>query len=147
MTLVNSTHLSFSLSGESNLPTSRNECLSSTELLPDEDLFNEAEECSTDVSADLAKWVDTACTKKPAKDKFVKIQELYLRPRNYSLLLVLKVNPELWKDLSDTARGREMGLQNLQLLFVKSFNPVLNLANKVVQARSNETETIPIADK
>ena len=78
---------SLSLSRKSNLPTSRNESLTFPELLPDEDLFNKAEECGTDISADLAERVDTACTKKPAKDKFVKIQEYYLRPRNCSLLL------------------------------------------------------------
>ena len=137
---------SLSLSGDGNLQTSRNEGLASTELLPDEDLFNEAEECGTDISANLAKRVNTTCTMKPAKDKFVKIQQRYLRPRNCSLLLVPKVNPELWDDLSDSARGRELGLQNLQRLFVNSFNPLLSLANKVVQARSNKAEAIPIAD-
>ena len=137
---------SLSLSGDGDLQTSRNEGLASTELLPDEDLFNAAEERGTDISADLGKRVDTACTKKPAKDKFVKIQQLYLRPRNCSLHLVPKVNPELWDDLSDSVRGQQLGLPNLQPLFVKSFNPLLSLANNVVQARSNKAETIPIAD-
>ena len=86
---------SLSLSGKSNLPTSRNESLTFPELLPDEDLFIKTEECGTDISADLAERGDTACTKKPAKDKFVKIQEHYLRPRNFSSLLVPKVNPEI----------------------------------------------------
>ena len=137
---------SLSLSGNGNLPTSRNEGLASTELLADEDLFNEAEECGTDISGNLAKRVNTACTKKPAKDKFVKTQQRYLRPRNCLLLLVPKVNPELWEDLSDSARGQELGLQNLQRLFLKSFDPFPSLANKVVLARLNKTETITIAD-
>ena len=71
----------------------------------------------------------------------MKIQERYLLARNCSLLLVPKINPELWDDLSDRAQGRELGLQNLQWLFAKSSNPLLSLAIKVVQARSNKAET------
>ena len=54
---------SLSLRDDGNLQTSRNEGLVSTELLPEEDLFNEAEECRTDISVDLTKRLDTACTK------------------------------------------------------------------------------------
>ena len=76
------------------------------DLFPDSDLFNDPDECGDAVSSDLAKRVDAACSKKPAKDKLTKIQQRYLRPRNCSLLLVPKVNPELWDDLSDAARSR-----------------------------------------
>ena len=76
----------------------------------------------------------------------MKIQERYLRPKNCSFLLAQKVNPELWDDLSDNAKGEELGLQSLQKLFLKSFYPFSRLENKLVQAKSISSESIPIAD-
>ena len=63
--------------------------------LPNEDLFNSPEACGADISTGLATCINTACTKKPANEKLVKIQERYLRPLNCSHMLVPKVNPEL----------------------------------------------------
>ena len=63
---------SSSIGSESNLSTSRNYSLNSKEILPDEDLFNEAEEWGIHISA-LAKRFDTFI--------FVKIQECYLRSK------------------------------------------------------------------
>ena len=78
--------------------------------------------------------------------KLAKIQERYLRPKNCSLLVVPKVNPELWDDLSDMAKARELGLQSLQNLFVKSLFPMIKLANVVVQAKASGSDSIPVAD-
>ena len=136
---------SLSVSGEH--PSTSN--TSETEVkvqLPDEDLLNSPETCGADISTGLATRIDTACTKKPAKEKLVKIQERYLRPLNCSHMLAPKVNPELWDDLSDTAKGRELGLQSLQKLFVKSFYPLTQLANTLVLAKSTGFESIPIGD-
>jgi hypothetical protein len=76
----------------------------------------------------------------------LEIQERYLRPKSCSFLLAPKVNPELWNDLSDNTKGRELGLQSLQKLFVKIFYPLARMANKLVQAKSIISESIPIAD-
>ena len=76
----------------------------------------------------------------------MKIQERYLRPKNCSFLLAPKVNPELWDDLSDNAKGRELGLQSLQKLLVKSFYPLAQLAHRLVQAKSVGAESIPLAE-
>ena len=136
---------SLSVSGEH--PSTSN--TSETEVkvqLPDEDLLNSPETCGADISTGLATRIDTACTKKPAKEKLVKIQERYLRPLNCSHMLAPKVNPELWDDLSDTAKGRELGLQSLQKLFVKSFYPLTQLTNTLVLAKSTGSESIPIGD-
>ena len=102
--------------------------------------------CGADISTGLATRINTACTKKPAKEKLVKIQERYLRPLNCSHMLAPKVNPKLWDDLSDNAKGRELGLQSLQKLFVKSFYPRTQLAGKLVLAISSGSESIPIGD-
>jgi hypothetical protein len=103
------------------------------------DLFNSSEECGDQISAGLATRIYSACTKKPAKEKFLKIQKRYLHPRNWSFLLA----PKVWDDLSDNAKGRELGLQSLQKLFVKSFYSLDRLANKLIQATSISSESIP----
>ena len=48
----------------------------------------------------LTTLIDLACTIKQAKEKFLKSQERYLRPKKCSFLSAPKVNPELWDDLS-----------------------------------------------
>jgi hypothetical protein len=111
---------SLSISGENNSNENKTE-KDAIVALPDDDLFNNLEECSDEISASFATRIDSACTKKPAKEKLLKIQERYLCPKNCSFLLAPKVNPELWDDLSDNAPGQELGLQSLQKLFVKSF--------------------------
>jgi hypothetical protein len=136
---------SLSISGENNSNENTTE-KDAIVALPDDDLFNSPEECGDEISACLATRIDSACTKKPAKEKLLKIQERYLRPKNCSFLLAPKVNPELWDDLSDNAKGRELELQSLQKLFVKSFYPLARMANKLVQAKSINSESIPIAD-
>ena len=41
---------------------------------------------------------------------------------------------------------RELGLQSLQKLFVKSFLALISLADKVVRTKSSASGSIPIAD-
>ena len=57
-----------------------------------------------------------------------------------------KVNSKLWVDLSDVAKARELGLQGLQKLFVKRFFLLINLADKVVQAKASASVRMLIAD-
>ena len=82
---------------------------------------------------ELADRIDLACTKNPAKDKLGKIQERYLRPKNCSMLVAPRVNPQLWEDLSNKAKMRDIGLQQLQKSFLKSCYPIINLANTAVR--------------
>ena len=61
-------------------------------------------------SAGLATCIDSSCTKKPAKEKLLTIQERYLRPKQFLFLLAPRVNPELWDDLFHSAEGRSREL-------------------------------------
>ena len=72
--------------------------------------LNSPEECGDEISAGLTTHIDLACTKKQAKENFFKIQKRYLRSKKCSFLSAPKVNPELWNDLSDNAKRRELGL-------------------------------------
>ena len=76
---------SLSISGENNSTENTTEKVGIV-ALPDDDLFNNSEECGDEISVGLA-TCRLACTTKPAKEKLLKIQERYLRPRNCSLNL------------------------------------------------------------
>jgi hypothetical protein len=72
--------------------------------------LNNPEECGDEISAGLTTRIDLVCTKKHAKEKFLKSQERYLRHKKCSFLSAPKVNPELWDDFFDNAKRRELRL-------------------------------------
>jgi hypothetical protein len=74
--------------------------------------LNSPEECGDEISAGLTTRIDLAFTIKQAKEKFLKSQERYLRP------VAPKVNPELWDDLSDNAKIRELGLTRFSFVSI-----------------------------
>ena len=114
--------------------------------LPYEDLFKDCEDCGPKVHDGVAKRIDNACTKKPAKEQFSKIQAKYLRPENCEYLKVPRVNPELWDDLLDKLKSRDVGFQAFQKGLVKGIVPVASLASKLVEAKKNKAQSIPVAD-
>jgi hypothetical protein len=71
--------------------------------------LNSPEKCGDEISAGLTTRIDLACTKKQAKEKFLKSQERYLRPKKCSFLLAPKANPELWDDFPITLKDENWG--------------------------------------
>ena len=114
--------------------------------LPYEDLFKDCEGCGPKVQDGVAKRIDNACTKKPAKEQFSNIQAKYLRPENCEYLKVPRVNPELWDDLLDKVKSRDVGFQAFQKGLIKGIVPVANLASKLVDAKKDKVQFIPVAD-
>ena len=96
-----------------------------------EDLCKDCEDCGPKFYDGVAKRVDVACTKKPAKEQLSKIQAKYLRPRNCEYFKVPRVNPELWDDLLDTVKSRDVGFQAFQKGLIKGIVPVASLASKL----------------
>ena len=105
--------------------------LESSEL-PYEDLFKDTEDCRTKVNEGVVKRVNSACTKRPAKEQFSLIKKKYLRPENCNFLKAPRVNPELWDDLQDKTKSRECSFQSFQKNLIKGITPVVQLASKVV---------------
>ena len=62
------------------------------------------EERGPKVNEGVAKRVNSACTKRPAKEQFSSIQKKYFRPENCDFLKASRVNPELWDDLQDKTK-------------------------------------------
>ena len=114
--------------------------------LPYEDLFKDCEDCGPKVHDGVAKCIDNACMKKPVKDQLSKIQAKYLHPENCEYLKVPRVNPELWDDLLDEVKSRDVGFQAFQKGLIKGIVPVASLASKLVEAKKNEALSIPVAD-
>ncbi|XP_068671103.1 uncharacterized protein [Montipora foliosa] len=114
--------------------------------LPYEDLFKDCEDCGPKVHDGVAKRIDNACTKKPAKEQFTKIQAKHLRPENCEYLKVPRVNPELWDDLLDKVKSRDVGFQAFQKGLIKGIVPEASLASKLVEAKKNKAQSIPVAD-
>ena len=104
--------------------------------LPYEDLFKDGEGCGPKVHEGVAKRIDNAFSKKkPTKEQFLNIQAKYLRPENCEYLKVPRVNPELWDDLLDKVKSRDVGFQAFQMGLIKDIVPVANLASKLVEAK------------
>ena len=111
--------------------------LESSEL-PYEDLFKDTDDCGAKVNEGVAKRVNSACTKRPAKEQFSLIQKKYLGPENSDFLKAPRVNPELWDDLQDKAKSRECSFQLFQKNLIKGKKPVVQLASKVVDAKKSK---------
>ena len=136
--------------GQSELdPT---ECILSQEIilelseLPYEDLFKGTEDCGSKVNECVAKRVNSACTKRPAKEQFSLIQKKYLCPENGNFLKAPRVNPELWDDLQDTTKCRECSFQSFQKNLIKGITLVVHLASKVVDAKKSKEDAISLND-
>ena len=71
--------------------------------LPYDNLFKDTEDCGQKVNEGVAKRVNSACTKSPAKAQFSSVQK-YLRPENRDFFKAPRINPELWDDLQDKPR-------------------------------------------
>ncbi|XP_015771485.1 PREDICTED: uncharacterized protein LOC107349815 [Acropora digitifera] len=119
--------------------------LESSEL-PYEDLFKDTEDCGPKINEGVAKRVNSACTKRPAKEQFSSIQKKYLRPENCDFLKAPRVNPELWDDLQDKTRSRDCSFQSFQKNLIKEVTPVVQLVSKVVDAKKSKEDSISLND-
>ena len=114
--------------------------------LPYEDLFKDTEDCGPKVNEGIAKGINSACTKRPAKEQFSSIQKKYLRPENCDFLKAPRVSPELWDDLQDKTKSRECSFQSFQKNLIKGITPVVQLASKVVDAKKSKEDSISLND-
>lgn len=94
----------------------------------------------------MAKRVNGACTKRPAKEQFSPIQKKYLRPKHCEFLKAPRVNPELWDNLLDKTTSRERSFQSFQKNLFKGITPVVQLASKVGDAKKRKEVSVPLND-
>ena len=130
---------------ESLAQASNGKSLAEAEL-PYDDLYNDSDDCGPKVMEGVAKRINSSCTKKPGKEQFTSIQKKYLRPENCEFLKAPRVNPELWDDLQDKTKGREGSFQAFQKNLIKGVIPVIMFTDKVVKAKQDRQEFIPVSD-
>ena len=94
----------------------------------------------------VAKRVNSACTRRLAKEQFSSIQKKYLRPENCDFLKIPRMNPELWDDLHDKLKSRECSFQPFQKDIIKGITLVAQLASKVVDAKKRKEGSISLND-
>ena len=58
--------------------------------------------------------------------------------RTVHILKVPRVNLELWDDLLDKVKRRDVGFQVFQKGLIRGIVPVANLASKLVEAKKNK---------
>jgi len=114
--------------------------------LPYEDLFKDSEHCGPKVNEGVAKRVNSACTKRPAKEQFCSIQKKYLCPLSCEFLKAPRVNPELRDDLQDKTKSCECSFQSFHKNLIKGITPVVHLASKVVDAKKRKEDSISFND-
>lgn len=64
----------------------------------------------------------------------------YIRPKNLEYLQKVKVNGELWSGLGSGVRSADLKLQNIQGMVIKSMIPIIQVANKCLDATENKAE-------
>lgn len=104
-------------------------------------IFEEADSFGPAVSDMLAGRVNSACTTKPVEGKMKELEGKYQAPQNCQLLVVPKVNLELWFDLQKSVRVRDLSLQEIQKYIVKATQPLVIALDKIISAK-NKKESI-----
>ena len=90
--------------------------------LPCEDLFNDTEDWGPKVDEGVAKRVNSACTKRSAKEQFSSIQEKYLRLSSSESWVMGRFARQ------DKTKSREYSFQSFQKNLIKGIKPVVQLA-------------------
>ncbi|XP_028416859.1 uncharacterized protein LOC114541072 [Dendronephthya gigantea] len=107
--------------------------LDSSTFLPS--IFEETESVGPDVADAIAQRINDAVSKKPLETKFKELQDKYKTPKNCHLLCVPRVNLELWHDLPRHTKSKDLGLQEIQKILVKSAQPLIKLLDSVLKSR------------
>lgn len=89
---------------------------SSETLLPS--IFEETESFGPKVVDIIAERINDSCSKKPLDTKLKELQDKYKTPENCKVLCVPKINLELWHDLPRATKTRDLGLQELQKIYL-----------------------------
>ena len=80
---------------------------------------------------------------KPLKDKVKEIQSRYQTLRNFQFLGVPKVNKELWFDLSEPVRMKDLALQDIQKNIIKANQALVVTLERVIKAEDKKEKIDP----
>ncbi|XP_067654424.1 uncharacterized protein [Haliotis asinina] len=111
------------------------DCIDIDSLMADmREFFDDEDDTGADILSELAKSINDGLAKSPNMEKLKPLMDKYKRPRNTELLVVPRVNEEIWNGARPHTRGRDLKLQQTQGLLVKTAIPLVELMNTLMNA-------------
>ena len=98
--------------------------------------LDEAEKTEEKISDKLANIINKRWLNKLSEEQLQEKSGKYYRPQNCELLMVPKVNPEIWGKLDRQTRGRDLKLSCLQTALTKVGNIAAQTTNLLLAARA-----------
>jgi len=91
----------------------------------------------SEINNNLANIVNKRFTGKLTESKLKEKLELYARPGNCDKLKAPEVNHEIWGKLKTPQKTRDLRMSNVQKTIIKATVGVVEVANELIQAKSN----------
>jgi hypothetical protein len=108
-----------------------------------EQFFASEEKCGPELSAKLAKIINSSMRSKVSSSKIEEVADKHLRPKNADNLTVPKVNPEIWDRMTSTAQGRDLALQKLQANMTKAVITQAKLMEIIIKGMEDKSTIDP----
>ena len=105
----------------------------------DSDFWLDIPQLNTDVKtgpkigSNLSKAVNAALSVKSNKDCINDLSKKYLRPNNCDLMVVPKVNKEIWEAIPRQAHSSDVYLQDIQKSLLSGLVPIVEIADHMVK--------------
>ncbi|CAC5415403.1 unnamed protein product [Mytilus coruscus] len=93
--------------------------------------LNTEEKTGSKIGTNRSKAVNASLSIKSSKDCITEITKRHLRPDNCSLMVVPKVNKEIWENIPNQAHSSDVYLQEVQKSMMAGMVPIVNLANQL----------------
>ncbi|CAC5401723.1 unnamed protein product [Mytilus coruscus] len=93
--------------------------------------LNTEEKTGPKIGTNLSKAVNASLSIKSSKDCITEITKRHLRPDNCSLMVVPKVNKEIWENIPRQAHSSDVYLQEVRKSMMAGMVPIVNLANQL----------------
>lgn len=97
------------------------------------------------IGTNLSKAVNAALSVKSNKDCILDLSKKYLRPENCDLMVVPKVNKEIWDVIPRQAHSSDVFLQEIQKSLISGLVPVVEMAENIAKNKesdSSKTKTL-----
>ena len=86
----------------------------------------------------LATFLEKVWNRQQSKENINNILDKQLIPENCMLLQIPRVDPEIFANIPQQAKGHDVKLQRLQTMLVKAAVPITQLINKLMQIKVDQ---------
>ena len=103
--------------------------------------YESPNDVGSEVHAKYAKLLRTMAKGKMAPEKLKAKQEKHKRPANCDLLVVPRVNPEIWSVMDNTARAMDLKIQRIQKNILTATLAMIKVGNTCFTSTKKEMKT------